>query len=257
MKKKRKIDLIKFIKTWTIIIVVIIIVILLGSKIESKKEDFPIVESQETSTTVVSNILTVALEGPEIDSKTTDWNLILVNKENKIPEDYKFELQTIENDHKVDVRIVEPLKQMLADARKQGLRPFMCSSYRSNSTQITLFNQKTSQYKALGYGQQDAEEKASYWVTLPQTSEHEIGLAVDIVSANYQALNERQESTAVQKWLIEHCTDYGFILRYPTHKKEITKINYEPWHYRYVGIENAKFMKEKGFCLEEYIAYVN
>lgn len=101
-----------------------------------------------------------------------------------------------------------------------------------------------------------AQKEASYWVTLPKTSEHEIGLAVDIVSANYQILNEKQETTAVQKWLMEHCIDYGFVLRYPTDKKEITKINYEPWHYRYVGIENAKFMKENDFCLEEFIEYL-
>lgn len=102
----------------------------------------------------------------------------------------------------------------------------------------------------------EAEETASYWVTNPRTSEHEIGLAVDIVSTNYQTLDEKQETTAVQKWLIEHCIDYGFILRYPTAKKDRTKINYEPWHYRYVGIENAKLMKEKDFCLEEYIEYL-
>ncbi|MCI8383288.1 MAG: M15 family metallopeptidase [Clostridia bacterium] len=84
-----------------------------------------------------------------------------------------------------------------------------------------------------------------------------MGLAVDIVSDRYQTLDKKQENTPVQKWLMEHCVDYGFILRYPTYKKDTTKINYEPWHYRYVGVENAKFMQEKNFCLEEYIEYLS
>ena len=88
------------------------------------------------------------------------------------------------------------------------------------------------------------------------TSEHEAGLALDIVASNYQELNEEQEKTPVQKWLMENCHKYGFVLRYPTEKKDITKINYEPWHYRYVGVKNATFMKEKNLCLEEYIEYL-
>lgn len=201
-------------------------------------------------------IIVVEKKQPEINSKTTDWNLILINKENPIPENYQVELQNIEYSHKVDSRIADSLSQMLQDARKQGLQPYICSSYRSLNTQTTLYNRKVNQYKRQGYTSEDAKIEASYWVTLPRTSEHEIGMAVDIVSRSYQVLDERQEETKVQKWLIENCTDYGFILRYPTDKKEITKINYEPWHYRYVGVENAKFMKEKNFCLEEFIAYL-
>lgn len=254
MKKKRKFVLVKFIKTWMVIIIVIVTMILFLSRKENKEEE----KSKETfSLETANNVITVELKKREIAGKTTDWNLILVNKDNKIPENYQCKLVTIENNHKVDVRILEPLREMLADARKQGLKPFICSSYRTNYTQTTLFNRKWNEYRRLGYGEEEAKEKASYWVTLPQTSEHEVGLSVDIISAEYQTLDEKQERTAVQKWLLEHCVDYGFILRYPTNKKDITKINYEPWHYRYVGIENAKFMKEKDFCLEEYIDYLN
>ena len=192
----------------------------------------------------------------EIDSSIDDWNLILVNKDNSIGEDYEVETKIIEGEHKCDYRIIDSLKEMLKDARKQGLDPIICSSYRTTKKQKSLFTQKVNYYKKLGYSKEDAEKEASYWVTLPGTSEHEIGLAVDIVSYKYQILDEKQEETKVQKWLMEHCSDYGFILRYPTEKKEITKINYEPWHYRYVGIENAKFMEEKGFCLEEFIEYL-
>lgn len=248
-RKRRKKICISFMG---ILLIVIILVILLTNRKEPEKQE----ETVETFSSSNTDVITVAVKKPEIDSKTTDWNLILINKENKIPEDYVVELQTIEGNHKVDIRIVEALKQMLADARKEGLQPYICSSYRTNQTQTTLFNRKVSQYQRLGYTKQQAEEEASYWVTFPRTSEHELGLSVDIVSKSYQVLDEKQEDTAVQKWLMENCDQYGFTLRYPTYKKKITKINYEPWHYRYVGIENAKFMKEKDYCLEEFITYL-
>ena len=104
---------------------------------------------------------------------------------------------------------------------------------------------------------QAAEEEAAKWVTIPGTSEHEIGLALDIVDKSYQLLDSKQEETKAQKWLLSHCSDYGFVLRYPKDKTEITQIDYEPWHYRYVGVQNAKFMEEKGYCLEEFIQYLN
>lgn len=192
----------------------------------------------------------------EIASNINDWNLILVNKDNPIPDNYKPEVTIVEENFKVDTRIKDAALQMLTNARNQGLSPVICSAYREPDYQKMLFNKKVKEYKRQGYSQSIAEEQAALWVTIPGTSEHEIGLSLDIVSDEYQILDEKQESTDVQKWLMEHCYEYGFILRYPTNKKDITKINYEPWHYRYVGVENAMFMKEKGFCLEEYIEYL-
>ena len=192
----------------------------------------------------------------DIESNTFDWELLLVNKNHKSPENYSMELEEVEFAHKVDKRIVEPLKKMLADARKEGLSPIICSSYRTNGKQKQLYNSKTMEYRREGYSLEDAEEMASYWVAIPGTGEHETGLAVDIVSENYQMLDEGQEKTQEQKWLIDNSYKYGFVLRYPTDKKEITMINYEPWHYRYVGIENATYMKEHDMCLEEYIDYL-
>ena len=145
---------------------------------------------------------------------------------------------------------------MITDARKEGLLPIICSAYRTTEYQTNLFNKKVKEYRKNGYSQKNAEEQASLWVTIPGTSEHELGLAVDIVGKNYQILDEKQENTDVQKWLMEHCYEYGFILRYPTDKKDITKINYEPWHYRYVGVKDAMLIKEKGICLEEYIEFL-
>lgn len=192
----------------------------------------------------------------DIDSSTSDWELLLVNKNHKVPENYSMNLEEVETTHKVDKRIAEALNQMLNDARKEGLLPIICSSYRTNAKQKQLYNNKTKEYKRLGYSNDEAEKLASYWVAVPGTGEHETGLAVDIVSKNYQILDEKQEETEVQKWLMENSYKYGFTLRYPTDKKEITMINYEPWHYRYVGIENATYMKEHDMCLEEYIDYL-
>ena len=192
----------------------------------------------------------------DIDSSTSDWELLLVNKNHKVPEGYSMELEEVETVHKVDKKITVALNQMLNDARKQGLSPIICSSYRTNAKQKQLYNNKIKEYKRLGYNNAEAEELASYWVAIPGTGEHETGLAVDIVSKNYQILDEKQEETDVQKWLMENSYKYGFTLRYPTDKKEITMINYEPWHYRYVGIDNATYMKEHEMCLEEFIDYL-
>lgn len=106
----------------------------------------------------------------------------------------------------------------------------------------------------MGYSEEGAREEAARWVARPGTSEHETGLAVDIVDKGYQILDRKQEQTPVQQWLMEHCVRYGFILRYPTDKSELTGIGYEPWHYRYVGPEAAAAIMEQGICLEEYAA---
>ena len=192
----------------------------------------------------------------DIDSNISDWELLLVNKNHNVPEGYSVELEEIEEGHQVDKRIAETLRQMLSDARKEGLSPIICSSYRTNAKQQKLYNNKVKEYKRWGCSSEEAEELASYWVAIPGTGEHETGLAVDIVSRDYQILDEKQEQTDVQKWLIENSYKYGFALRYPTDKKDITMINYEPWHYRYVGIDNATYMKEHNMCLEEYIDYL-
>lgn len=192
----------------------------------------------------------------DIDSNTSDWELLLVNKNHKVPDGYSVELEEVEITHKVDKRIADSLEQMLTDARKEGLSPIICSSYRTNAKQQKLYNNKVTEYRRWGYSSEEAKELASYWVAIPGTGEHETGLAVDIVSKEYQILDEKQEQTDVQKWLIENSYKYGFILRYPTDKKDITMINYEPWHYRYVGIDNATYMKEHDMCLEEYIDYL-
>ena len=119
--------------------------------------------------------------------------------------------------------------------------------------QTRLYRNKIARLRAAGYAAEKAVQEAGRWVAVPGTSEHQTGLAVDLVASSYQILDKKQDETAEQKWLMEHCWEYGFILRYPTDKSELTGIGYEPWHYRYVGKTAAAAMHETGLCLEEYL----
>lgn len=190
---------------------------------------------------------------PEPPSVPDTWNMILVNPWNPLPDDFTVELKNVENGHAVDARIAIYLEKMLSDARAQGLSPMICSSYRTYEKQQTLYTNKVNYYLNQGYSQKDAESEAGKWVAVPGTSEHQTGLAVDLVSSSYQVLDQKQEETPEQKWLMENSYKYGFILRYPNEKRAITGIYYEPWHYRYVGHKTAKEIYEKGICYEEYL----
>ena len=168
MENKDKFNLKKIIPIVAIIIVIIISMGFITAHKKEKKQEKTIETFSQVVKKKHNNVLTVELKRREIESKITDWNLILINKEHYIPEDYPFTLQDIEDGNQVDSRIVKPLEQMLSDARKQGLKPYICSSYRTFDTQNTLFNRKWSEYKRLGYEQEEAKQKASYWVTLPR-----------------------------------------------------------------------------------------
>ena len=142
---------------------------------------------------------------------------------------------------------------MMDDCRAAGLSPLICSSYRTWALQEELYENKVQRLIAEGYDEETARWEAGTVVAVPGTSEHQLGLAVDIVDINNQNLDESQEDTAVQKWLMEHSWEYGWILRYPCDKSDITGIIYEPWHYRYVGKEAAQEIHTLGVCLEEYL----
>lgn len=182
------------------------------------------------------------------------WELILVNSENTLPENYAVELAQLENEQAVDARIVGDLEKMLADARAEGLSPVVCSSYRTEELQQTLYSNKVARLLEEGYSQEEAQTEAARWVARPGTSEHQLGLAVDIVAQSYPVLDAGQEDTPEQQWLLENAYRYGFVLRYPEGKSHITGIGYEPWHYRYVGREAAEQMYWNDLCLEEYLA---
>lgn len=190
----------------------------------------------------------------ETEENPDAWKTLLVNRWNPLPEGFTVDLIRLKNGMQVDRRIYNDLDDLLSDCRNAGLHPKLCSAYRSKATQTRLYNNKVARLRAAGYSKEAAKTEAARWVALPDTSEHQMGLALDIVSQSYQGLDKKQESTAEQKWLMEHSWEYGFILRYPSDKGDITGIGYEPWHYRYVGKEAAAAMHASGQCLEEYLA---
>ena len=190
---------------------------------------------------------------PAGTAQTDEWKLMLVNPWNPLPEDYTFTLKELSNGHAVDERCYPDLQKMMDACRSAGLSPVICSSFRTREMQQDLFQNKINRLMVQGLSQDAAETEAAKVVAVPGTSEHQLGLALDIVDLNNQNLDESQESTPVQKWLMEHSWEYGFILRYPNEKSEITGIIYEPWHYRYVGVDAASEIHKLGVCLEEYL----
>lgn len=209
--------------------------------------------SASPSPAVVSQV--EAPETPEEEPEEEDpWYLTLVSREHPIPEDFpEPELTWVRGEQYVDIRIYDALKDMLRAARAEGLEPLVCSSYRSRERQEELYRDQVRQFRRQGYDRRQAEDLAAQWVSPPGASEHQLGLAVDIVDLDYQLLDEGQADTETQVWLMAHCAEYGFILRYPDGKREITGVSYEPWHYRYVGKEAAQAISDGGLCLEEYL----
>lgn len=181
------------------------------------------------------------LKLPKVD--TSSWELRLANFENDIG-DYIPELAYIENNQKFDARAADALKEWFAAARAEGLPVYFSSGYRDFRNQQYLYFVKVAEY---------GEARAKTIVAPPGHSEHQLGLAADITDTYYELKDSSLERTALFKWLNASCQDYGFILRYPKDKTEITKTIYEPWHFRYVGIEPAKYMKEHNLCLEEFL----
>ncbi len=183
-----------------------------------------------------------------------DWRLTLVNADHPMEEGYVPELTTIDaSGRQIDCRIAEELNQMLSDMKKEGLSPLVCSAYRTWDKQAGLFHSQVNKQKAQGLSGPEAAAAASAVVAAPGTSEHQLGLAVDIVALDYQTLDDGQERTLEFQWLQEHCWEYGFILRYPPKLSHRTGVIYEPWHYRYVGSEAAWSIMSQGICLEDYL----
>lgn len=175
------------------------------------------------------------------------WKLLLVNADHPLPEGFTVELKALRNGHYVDQRIYPELQQMFDDARAVGIYPLINESFRSAERQQQIMDKYIASYEASGMSHEAAVKKARQIVALPGTSEHQLGLALDII-AEFDA-----DSTATWNWLRENAWRYGFILRYPADKEEITGITYEPWHYRYVGVPTAQEITEQGLSLEEYL----
>ena len=191
------------------------------------------------------------------EKEKEQWYLKLVNAKNPMTQEDVPEVatETIDsNGYQVDARIMGDLEDMFAAARAAGRNPVICSAFRAWETQEYLYQNKIQrEMSEEGLPEDQAAVEAGTVVAVPGTSEHQIGLALDIVSSEYMNLDEKQMETEDQQWLMENSWKYGFILRYPLDKSDITGIIFEPWHYRYVGKEAAKEIYEQDITLEEYL----
>lgn len=190
-----------------------------------------------------------------VEFSRDDWRLLLVNKQNSIPDDYEVTLgsiQTMKGTMQCDERIIEDLLLMQQAAKEEGISLEICSPHRDFEYQQMLFNRKIRKYLNLGMSYMEAYQLASQAVMVPGASEHQLGLALDIVTKSYTILDEGFADTPAGKWLAENSCKYGFIVRYPKGKEYITGVEYEPWHFRYVGVDAAMIMTEEGITLEEF-----
>lgn len=191
----------------------------------------------------------------ELVFDASDWRLVLINKQHPISDDYEFELGRLSietNSIRLDDRVLDDLLQMMQAAKKDGLNLVIRSPYRTSDRQESNFNDRIREYMRKGLSYMEAYKVTSQVITVPGCSEHEVGLALDITSQSYTQLEQEFADTKEGKWLSDHSYEYGFILRYPDGKEYITSIEYEPWHFRYVGREAASVMKEEDLCLEEF-----
>ena len=176
------------------------------------------------------------------------WNLVLVNRENRLPRRWNAELTELSNGQSVDSRIYPSLQRMFDDMRAQGVYPVVASGFRTAEKQQQLMDDRVDGYLRQGYSGSEAAEEAKKWVAEAGFSEHQTGLAVDINADGVHSAGHQ-----VYAWLADHAWKYGFILRYPEDKTALTGMDYEPWHYRYVGSEAAEEIYKTGVCLEEYV----
>ena len=202
----------------------------------------------------------VEIDGVNHYFTSTGAPVLMLNPWNFLPEDYAPDLVVLDNyyghnNKKVASICHDALIEMMKACNKQsGHRVYVLSAYRSVTSQEKLFKNEVQSNLKKGYSQEEAERLAATVVAVPGTSEHHSGLAVDIIdSCCSWELEEIQETLPGQQWLMEHSWEYGFILRYPNGTTDHTGIIYEPWHYRYVGVELAKELHDLGMTLEEYM----
>lgn len=221
--------------------------------------------SEKTSSAEPAPVKEVSSEPPQIvdgelpQGAVSDWNLILLNygENNKI--DKELDIKKVKFDSQyVDERASDAYKNMYAAAKTANITLFLRSGYRSIKTQQVNYNANVQRELKRGNNQEEAIRLTNQYYTVPGHSEHHTGLAFDLLTPEYHkdiyTLDERFAKTDAYSWLVANCAEYGFILRYPKDKTEVTSINFEPWHYRYVGVEHAKYIMANSLCLEEYIS---
>lgn len=225
----------------------------LGRYVESRQAAETVQKKDNQYESLEKEYNSVKEQAKAQNEETRPWYLMLVNQSHPMEDGYVPELANIDDSHQVDARVLEPLQNMLKAASDEGYSLYVCSAYRSVDRQKELFNESMIDYVNQGMTYYEAAIETAKSIAWPGESEHATGLAMDIVSSDYAGLDEKQGETDDQKWLMEHCYEYGFILRYPKDKSEDTGIIYEPWHYRYVGVEAALAIRDQGVTLEEYL----
>lgn len=255
---QRKLNKRKVIITLAIFLLMIMLII----KIVKKDEKIEIASNNDVTQTNTINETPVIREQeqnqnqvqtpPEVKKEITDWNLRLANSENVLPEDFKVELANIDSTRQFDARAIQYLNKMMNDMKKDKIaNVWVQSAYRSVARQKELYNNSVNKYLKQGKTREEAERLTDQFIAKPGSSDHNLGLAVD-----FNSVDNKFEDLAAFKWLEKNAENYGFVLRFPKDKTEITKIEYESWHWRYVGEEHAKKMNELHMCLEEYIEYL-
>lgn len=220
------------------------------NRVDTKFPAAPAAESSVVTNMVQSSAGLTESSPNQSIQQPFDWSLVLVNFDNKMPDNFK---NIIVHQFNVDMdsRIVTPYQKMHDAAEKANIHIWISSGYRSSEKQQMLYTSEIEAFSKFGLDHEEAVSKASKSVARPGYSEHNTGLAIDI-----NGVLDDFDGTPVFNWMQQHAQEYGFILRYKKDKQEITEIKYEPWHYRYVGVENAKKMNKLNLCLEEYIDYL-
>ena len=192
--------------------------------------------------------------GEQTEEELLSWSLIHVSRDNPIDRSFTVDLVEIEGGYLIDVRIHTYLEAMISDAADDGVIIEVCSAYRSVSTQKALLERRAQLMMTSGLDTDIAYHKAGEYLSGPGESEHHTGLAVDLITPGKSTLDEDFAETDAFAWLSKNASRYGFILRYPKGKEDLTEFPYEPWHFRYVGSKHAASIESSGMCLEEYLS---
>ena len=221
---------------------------------QEEKEEAPVESSSQKEEQEQSSQETKQQQlAEEFAKEKQEYYLLLANAENPLPQDWSIQTEEVQNGYEMDKRAAPAMREMIQAAKEDGVELMLCSAYRSVEKQQQLFDRSQQAYMAQGMSEEEAYAKTATETAIPGTSEHQTGLAADIVTPTYQMLDAGFADTPAGQWLSEHAAEYGFVLRYPQDKQEVTGIIYESWHYRFVGKTHAKLMKESGLCLEEYL----